>query len=231
MEERYGSFGLCMYRVTEDGLTLLDTVDLGVDTCTNPRVDGHIQQVYIPRGATDGVSVVSWDDNRLTPESKLTCVGECHSVAVMSPNTLCACDSDSGSVSVVSVTNDIVTATVQKPTEVDDEIPYRIAACGNTILVLYGFTLVVYDNALSSPGTRITAPAGLQLTDDISSDGVSRFLVSDWNNKAVFILDMSGKLCDRINIDSVDGIWDCTVGSGKLWVGCRNGDIIVSSLR
>ncbi len=114
---------LCMYQVTGQGLTLLDSVDLGVDTCTNPCMDCHTQQVYIPRVYSHGVPVVSWDDTRLTKQPTLKCVGECWSVGVISPHTLCACDETSNGVSVVNVTDDTVTATLSKPAEVIDDPP------------------------------------------------------------------------------------------------------------
>ncbi len=47
--------------------------------------------------------------------------------------------------------------------------------------------------------------------------------------KAVFTLDASGKLCDKININTDSYVRDCTVVDGKLWVGCDNGDIAVLS--
>ncbi len=220
---------LCMYQVTEQGLTLLDTVDLGVDTCTSPLVDGNTQRVYIPVIDPYGVSVVSWDDTRLTKQSTLECVGECWSVGVISPHTLCACDETSNRVSVVNVTDNTVTATLSKPAEVIDETPHRIAVAGNAILVLYGIKLVVYKDGISSPGTMVTPPAGLNPVNCISSDGVSRFLVSNLKSKAVFILDMSGELCEKINIDTDDVVWDCTMGDGKLWVGYYTGEVNVMS--
>ncbi len=216
-----------MYQVTGQGLILLDSVDLGVDTCCSPCVDGQTQQVYIPRTASRGVSVVSWDDTRLTKQRTLTCVGECYSVGVLSPDTLCACDASSGTVSVVSVTDNTVTATLRKPAEVRDATPKKIAVAGNATLVMYGCKLVAYKNGVSSPGTMVSIPAGLHSVRGMSSEGVSRFFVSD--DKAVFILDVSGKLCDKISIGTDSHVVDCTVGDGKLWVGCWDGDIVVLS--
>ncbi len=217
-----------MYQVSGQGLTLLDTVTVEEDWY--PRVDGHSQQFYIPRGNSRGVSVISWEDNRLTPQPTLECVGECWSVGVMSPHTLCACDRSSGSVSVVSVTDDTVTARLSKPEEVRDKEPWKTAVLGDSVLVRYGgHNLVVYENGVSSPGTMVTRPAGLQSVMGMSSDGVSRFLLCDEDSNAVWTLDVAGKLCDKINIDTGSKVWDCTVVDGKLWVGCVNGDIVVLS--
>ncbi len=151
-------------------------------------------------------------------------------MGVMSRHTLCVCDMDSRSVSVVRVTDDTVTARLSKPEEVRDEGPDNTAVLGDSVLVEYGgYNLVVYENGVPSPGTMVTWPAGLQSVLGMSSDGVSRFLVCDVDSKAVWTLDVSGKLCDKINVDTDSRVQDCTVVDGKLWVGCWNGDIIVLS--
>ncbi len=221
-----------MYQVSGQGLTLLDTVTVEMFS-RYPRVDGHSQQVYIPRVYSRGVSVFSWKDNRLISQPTLECVGRCLSVGVMSSHTLCVCDVTSRSVSVVRVTDDTVTARLSKPEEVRDKRPARTAVLGDSVLVEYeGDNLVVYENGVSSPGTMVTWPAGLQSALSVygmSSDGVSRFLVCDYKSKAVVTLDVSGKLCDKINVDIDSEVCDCTVVDGKLWVGCNNGDIVVLS--
>ena len=217
-----------MYTVTGQGLKLLHTVDLMVNSTCFPRGDGHTQQVYVPHSR--GVTVVSWEDNRLTTMRNLKCVGECYSVGVMSPHTLCACDRSRGSVIVIRVTDDTVTGTLMKVNEVRDKKAVLAAVLGNTILVMYeGGNLVVYESGITNPGTIVTWPAGLQSVNGMSSDGVSRFLICDGESNAVFILDVRGKLCDKINIDTESEVCDCSLGDGKLWVGCVNGDIFVMS--
>ncbi len=42
----------------------------------------------------------------------------------------------------------------------------------------------------------------------MSTDGASRFLVCDSVSKAIFILDVRGKLCGKINVDTDGVIWD-----------------------
>ncbi len=193
-------------------------------------MDSHNQQVYIPRDEDRGALVFSWGDNRLTPQPTLECVGKCGSVGVMSPHALYVCDRDSGSGSVVSVTNDTVTAKLSKPEELRDKKPDETAVLGNSVLVEYeSDNLVVYENGVFSPCTMVPRPAGLQSVWGMSSDGVSRFLIYDRRSNAVFTLDDSGKLCDQINIDTDSGVFDCAVGGGNLWVGCGNGDIVVLS--
>ncbi len=217
-----------MYQVTGKGLELLSTVRVD-DSSWYPRVDGNTQQIYIPNGS-GGVSVVSVEDNQLKTHSRLTCVGECYSVGVLSQHTLCVCDQDSGSVSVVKVAEDTVTARLGGPAWVKDERANKTAVLGKALLVCYQkCNLVVYENGVFSPGTMVTWPQGLQSVKNMSSDGVSRFLVCDCESKAVFILDVRQKLCDKVNIRTQSKVYDCTVGDGKLWVGCRNGDIVVMS--
>ncbi len=218
-----------MYEVTGEGLTLLDTVETGeIFAC--PSVDGYTKQVYTPGGFYQKVLVFMWEDIGLVTHSTLKCLGKCHSVGVLSPHTLCACDSSSGSVKVVRVTDDTVTDTLRKPAEVADKKPVYTAVLGSSILVWYEpYNLVLYENGVASPGTMVAWPAGMKSVNSMSSDGVSRFLVCDCQSKAVFILDENGKLCDKVNINTTSMVWDCTVGDGKLWVGCANGDIVVMS--
>ncbi len=189
--DRHLTSCLCMYQVTGQGLTLLDTV--GVKKFSiYPRVDGRSQQVYMACYGSPGVSVVSWEGNRLTRERVLECVGRCHSVGVMSPDTLCACDRNSRSVSVVRATDDTVTATLRKPEGVVLENPGLAAVLGDSVLVLYGGPqLVLYENGVSSPGTMLEWPDELSF-HSMSSDGASKFFACD--DEAVFILDMKRML-------------------------------------
>ncbi len=217
---------LCMYQVTGQGLTLLDTV--GVKKFSiYPRVDSRSQQVYMACNGSPGVSVVSWEGNRLTRERVLECVGVCYSVGVMSPDTLCACDRNSRSVSVVRATDDTVTATLRKPGEVMFEKPGFAAVLGDSVLVLYGGPqLVLYENGVSSPGTMLEWPEGLLEFRSMSSDGASKFFVCE--SEAVFILDVKRMLCNVVNINNDHAI-DCTVVDETLWVGCVDGDVVIMS--
>ncbi len=141
----------------------------------------------------------------------------------MSPNTLCACDENSEIVSVVKVTDNTVNTTLIKPTWVRDETPYKLEVTGNTILVMFSFQLVVYENGVSSPGTMLDWPAGLRWFSAVSSDGVSSFLVCDTDSKAVLVLGVSGTLCDEINIVTVSNVEGWGVGMETL-LSCHHGD-------
>ncbi len=227
-ESEETSHSLCMYQVTGQGLSLMSTIRVKGGT-KYPRVDGHRQRVYIPRCSmyNDGVSVASWVDNLLRPERTLECVGECHGVAVISTCTLCACDTDNKSVRLVT---DNVPFNMMKPTWLTNSTPMRTAVLGENILIWYeDANLVAHRSGVSSYGTNVGMPAGLQSVKGMSSDGVSRFLVCDGPGRAVFILDVNGQVCDKINIGTDSSVRDCTVIDGKLFVGCDNGDIVVMS--
>ena len=213
-----------MYMDTFEEHTELETMG----HCCYPRADDYTQQIYIPIGYEGGVLVVSWKDNSLTIQRILKCVGVCWSVAVLSPHELCACDQTKGHVIVVRVTDDSVTGKLEKPAQVEGAGPVAIAVLKSTILVRYGAHLVVYENGVSSPGTMVTFPKVLSPLSGMSSDGVSTFFFCN-HGKNVSILDAKGKLCDNIDIDTDSRVFDCTVGDGKLWVGCTNGEILVMS--
>ncbi len=113
-------------------------------------------------------------------------------------------------------------------------MPRDIAVLGDAVMLSYKDilcpTITLHKHGLSSYGSNITLPEGLKSVSAISTDGLSRFLVCDGDNRAVFVLDMEGKVCDKISIDTDNEVCDCGVGDKELWVGCRNGDIVIMSL-
>ncbi len=225
------SHSLCMYPITGQGLSPMSTIRVKEGT-KYPRVDGHKQRVYIPRCDVynEGVSVASWADRQLRPQRTLECVGSCYSVAVISPHTLCACDVDDHAVRVVKVTNGTVTSNMMKPKGLTYSTPKRTAVLGDNILIWYtDDNLVVHGNGVSSPGTIVDMPPGLQMVKGMSSDGESRFFICNGPGRTVFILDMNGKLCVKVKINTDSNVQDCTVMDRKLLVGCKNGDIVVMS--
>ena len=137
------------------------------------------------------------------------------------------------------MTDDTVTARLNKPEEQRDK-PLRTAVLGDSVLVCYGDNLVVYKTGVSSQGTMVRYPYGLNSVWGMSSDGVSRFLICDLERNYVFTLDFSGNVCDTIMImmmficsdimpDNDNRALDCAVVDGKLWVGCLNGNVILLS--
>ncbi len=222
------SYRLAVYSVTDqDTVTLLHTLDLEGDAW-DPRVDRQSGQVYIPCQSR-GVCVVSYDGSKLVPVTTLRCVGRADSLAVVSTNTLYVCDRVSGTVYLVDVTQDRVTATLQPPQEVRGKEPHYIAVLGDTILVGYGYNLVIYRHGVPTPGKLIPRPQGLESVTGLTTDHHSSFLASDAESDTVYVLDVGGNLTHTIPIPGDRKPGDCTVVGGQLWVGCWNGHIIVMS--
>ena len=230
VEWKQRSYSLVMYQVARGELIVLETLELQGEA-GHPRIDPRTQRIFIPCGPSRGVSVVGYDGRSLVAHFMLTSVGRCEGIAVTSPNSLSACDWDSKSVSIVNVKSDTESGGLSTPRQVKNSIPYRTAVLGDSILVVYtGPKLVLYKTGITSPGTVVTNPVGLQSVSSITTDGVSRFLLCDWKSRAVFVLDVRGVASYKINVntDTEDGyVRDCTVGDKQLWVGCRDGDIVV----
>ncbi len=63
----------------------------------------------------------------MTPQPTLESVGKCLSVGVMSPHMVCTCDMEIDRISVVGVTDDILTARLSNPPRVRGKNPYNTA--------------------------------------------------------------------------------------------------------
>lgn len=236
VESRNLDYRLAVYNVLDDGLYLVITLDLK-DFSGPLCVDPHNRQIYIPAGLSGGVSVVSWDGGKLLLQGTLNCVSYCYQLAVVCPHTLCVGDTKTEVFSVVNVKEDRITATINKPQCVRDNRPEKIAVLGDSILASYKkydgvSTLVLYENGVSSPGTRIPSPDGLQTLSAISADiALSRFLLLDGTRHVVYILDVEGELCHTVDIDTDDYVSACTVGDGpqlgKLFMACSRPDRII----
>ncbi len=227
------SYSLAVYRVDIysrhftwlDRLTGLGTDYLPRSLC--PRMDHHSRRVFIP-SHDSGVTVVRLDGDRLVRERTLTCVRNAISVDVMSPDTIYVGDRYSCSVCVVNVRDDNITSTLETPDAVRDERPYRLAVLGDSVMVGYGAsTLVVYRHGSTVPARVIPRPGGLEDMYAISTGCQGNFIMTDRKTKAVFAVDVSGKLCHTENLGT--GTWpmDCAEVNKQLWVGCSNGDIVI----
>ncbi len=194
-----------------------------------PHVDRLSQQVFVPCWG-NGVTVARLDSERLEREGTLTCVRFTFSVDVMSPNTIFVCEASSDSVYVVDVRNDRLISRLETPDTVRGKMPYRLSVLGDSVIVDYGdtvHTLVVYRHG--GPARVIPHPGGLKVVTPVSTDWQRHFLLTDYGNKSVFVMDASGKLHHTVNIDTVSELRDCAVINRKLWVGCGNGDIVIMS--
>ena len=199
-----------------------------------PRVDRHSRRVFVPC-RDSGVIVARLDGDRLVRERTLTCVRRAISVDVMSPDTVYVGDIFSGSVHVVSITDDRIISTLDKPDTVRGDRPYSLAVLGDSVLVGYGHsTLVVYRHGSPAPVRVIPRPGGLDHVRTVSTDCRSNYIVTDTRTISVFIIDSNGDLKHTVNIPDTSKytngrLEDCAVVNRQLWVGCSNGDIVIMS--
>ncbi len=228
------STSLTVYRVQSDSgdITWLDTLTGLGEGGWCPRVDRYNHRVFVPCRYS-GVTVARLDGDRLVRERTLTCVSAI-SVGVMSADTVYVGDYDSYRVHVVDIRNDRITATLETPDTVRG-VPASLAVLGDSVIVCYGnfFPLVVYRHGGSSPIRVIPLPVGLKYVYAISTDCHSNYLVTDWQTRSVFVIDTNGDLRDTVNIhtDRDTDSWpeDCAVVNRQLWVGFRNGYILMMS--
>ena len=181
---------------------------------------------------------MKWDESKLLLHGTLMCVRWCRDLAVVCAHTLCVGDAEGKCFAVVDVKEDKITATLDKPHFVREKSPHNVAVLGNAILTAYKNygdefpILVLYENGVSSPGTRIPCPEGLQSLSAISSNSVlSRFLMLDGKRHVVYVLDVDGSLCHTVEVDTDEWLNHSTVGDGeqakKLFVGCSRADRII----
>ncbi len=220
-----------MYSVTDqDTITLLDTLDLDPDAGTffnyglQPRVDLQTGRIYIPC-CRHGVCVVMYDGNKLVPVATLKCVKHATSLAVVSTDTLFVCDIDSNTVCVVDVNQDRVTDRLQK---LWSTTPDCIAVLGDTVLAGMDDTLYIYRHGISTPEKLTNLPVPWDVPA-VSTDHHSSFLVVDYIMDRVYVLGVNGNHIHTISLPGDSYPVDCTVVGEQLWVGCRNGGIIVMS--
>ena len=237
--DRY-SWNLTVHRVQSDSghitrldtLTVVEAVYWLQSLC--PRVDRHSRRVFVPCQGS-GVTVARLDGDRLVRERTLTCVRKAISVDVMSPDTVYVGDWSSDSVHVVSITDDRIISTLDKPDTARGDRPYSLAVLGDSVMVCYGHsTLVVYRHGSPAPVRVIPHPGGLERVTAVSTDCHSNYIITHIMTRSVFIIDSDGKLRHRVNIPHTDSdtdsrLRDCAVVNRQLWVGCLNGDIIIMS--
>ncbi len=218
-----------MYSVTaEDTVTLLDTLDMegyGREFC----VDRQSGQVYISSDAS-GVHLVRYDGSKLVPLTTLKCVRKAVSLAMVTSDNLYVCDWVTKTVCRVDVTQDRVTARLQTPPEVANELPSQIAVLGDTVLVVYvDLSLVIYHHSVHTPGELLARPQGLKSVFGLTTDHHFTFLLCDGSSRSVSVLDVSGNLTHTISVPGYKQPRYCTMVRDQLWVGCDNGDIVVMS--
>ncbi len=223
---------LVAYQVHCDsgGITLLDKLELGLTEGIHqsilPRLEHHSQRVFIP--GDSGVTVDHLDWGRLVKERTLTCVRYAVSVDIMSPDTVYV--SNGSDVSAVDVTNDSVMWTLEQPSTMIHHPPYCLAVLGDNVMVgLFHGTPVMYLHDCPIPDRARPQIWGLGCPYTISTERKHHFLITDSTSNAVYVVDASGTLLHRVDIDTTSSTVDCAVVNKQLWVGCKSGDIVIMS--
>ncbi len=222
---------LAVYQIGNEDITLLDRLELGSVgrlTLVCPRVERHSRRIFTPCHER-GVTVACLDGDRLVRERTLTSVRNVVSMDVMSPDTVYVCDG--ARVHVVDIRNDRKTSTLEKPYTVRKVQPRSLAVLDDSVLVCCGGTgtLVTYRHGSTTPVRVVPHPGGLQIVTCASTDYQGHFLLTDDDTKSVFVMDVHGNLCHKININTDSATQDCAVVQRQLWVGCKSGDIVIMS--
>ncbi len=99
----------------------------------------------------------------------------------MSPDTVYVGDWDMPySVHLVSITDDRIISTLDKPDTVMGEWPFSLAVLGDSVMVCYGLsTLVMYHRGSPAPVMVIPRPGGLERVTAVSTDCHSNYIVTD----------------------------------------------------
>ena len=229
------TYTLAVYKVHNDSgdITLVDRLALtnlwlrymfsGDPLFLCLRVESHSQCVFLPIFGR-GVLVVHLDGDRLARKKILTCVPWASGVAVISPSTVYVCDDRR--VHIVDVRGDRTVSYLENPKGM---LPQQVAVLCDTVLVnsIDVHTVALYLHGSLTPVRVISFPT--RLRSAITTAGQRHFLITDYNTKLVFVIDDSGNLSCKVNIDSESRAVDCVVVNRQLWVGCRNGDIIIMS--
>ncbi len=229
-ERPSNQYRLAVYGVNNDTITLLETLHLDT-TASLPFVGRFSGRVYIPC-LSRGVRIVLYDGSKLGEITTLSCVRNPRGVAEVSPSTLYVCDLDTRTVCQVDVNQDAITANLQEPPGFERRRLEQVAFLGDTVLVRYSNSLVAYRHGIPSPGKLITRPGILKgLTTDHHS---SFILVGDDEGtglRNVFVLDLNGTLTHTVPVsaDRKQSPHICAVVGERLWLVCRNGDILVMS--
>ncbi len=230
---QYSVSFLSVYQVHGDNgnTTLLDRMELGTGVFwpACPCVENHSKRVFVPC-ENRGVTVARLESGRLIRETTLTCVSNAISVDAVSPDTIYVCDIDMRSVLVIDVRDDSITSMLNNP-EKDRGAPRQLAVLGDCVMVSYeSGTLAIYRHG--SPGCLKVIPwnGGMVGKAILSTDCQHHFLVIKPLSKCVYVRDVSGNLRHTVNIDSDDSPPRfCAVVNRQLWVGCRDGDIVIMS--
>ncbi len=247
LELIYGgiAYALSAYRYGgQDALVPIDTITidtprLPVRGAWWPRLDPQEHLVYVPCEHY-GISVIQLEGEKLVKVRQLRCVAMPVAVTVASPKCLYVVDGASDTIHLVDAKTDRIMTRLEIPEALSGFGPYRLAILGDTLLAgcpqsgtsikkTGNLTnLLVYKCGSSNPG-KLLNPEVLRHVEGISTDDHSKFHLADRFAHAVFVLNVRGELCHRIDVSDNLVPMDSAVDGGKLLVGCEDGTILVMS--
>ncbi len=221
------SLVLSVYHVDVDSGKMtrwLGSIELPECHYLKPALERHSQIVLA--SYETGVRISRMEGNRLVGETTLTCVKNACHVAAMSPDSIYICDSSR--VHLVDLIHNTITATLEIPSEygIQDTYPCGVAVLGDTVMVGYRHALAIYSHGSTNHMNVVPSPAAVT---SISTDRHHYFLIAHDDTKFVSVVDVKGNICHTVHIDTDREIVDCTVVNRQLWVGCRDGIVIMSS--
>ncbi len=240
------AYTLSAYRLHsgQDPLVPIDTIALDTPTPSVrgawwPRLDPQEHLVYVPCEHY-GISVIKLEGEKLLKVNQLKCVAAPVAVTVVSPHHLYVIDGASSTVCLVDAKTDTITTRLELSEALSGFEPYRLAILGDTLsagcLPPGASTdsadslsnLLVYKCGSSNPG-KLVRPEGLRHVEGMGTDNHSKFLMADRFVHAVFVLNVRGELCHRIDVTDNLVPMDSAVDGGKLLVGCEDRTILVMS--
>ncbi len=208
---------------------------------SRPRVDSS-HRVFVPCGDA-GVGVFRCTFDRLEPADWLRCVRCAMSVAVSTGDCVYVYDGARQSVCLVHVPTDTVIRELDRPGDFSHRgywsSPTCLCVLGETVLVSYAGTLVVYHNDSSTPDAVVTTPAERENVTSITTDGHSRFFCTVDVDSVVYmyILDRAGRIHRKMNIEDTFPhisrdfgnmrLVDCAMVQSQLCLGFEDGSIVL----
>ncbi len=226
---------LVVYQINNGTMKLIDRMKLehsvfepNLPVC----VDQHSQRIFVSHGM-HGIFVACLDQNQLSAEKILRCVEHAICVDVMSLDTLYVYDMTTRSVHIVDIRADRIIETLKKSSAAPGMTPARLAVVGDSVVVDYFGTLVVYHHGNVSP-VKVISHHEILETRIIGKDNHGHILLASWlhTDDPIHVMDADGNLIHSINhpkIDPGSGARSCAVVNRQLWLGCFNGEIIILS--
>ncbi len=232
---------LCMYLVQKNNMKLLGKMELlgkgewlsGKICSLKPCIERHSQRIFVAC-VDGGVIVARFDGRKLIQEKVLRGVKSAVNMVVISPDTICVVHNDGSKyhANYVNIESGKIITSLAMPKpeafQTQTSAGERLAVYGDSVIIFIPEDqILVYRE--DGRTTRLPWPEGLSKVSSIRTDKHGHILVTDPANNIVFVLDSSGRVHARVEIQTDGEIQDCAVIDGQLWVGCYNGEIIIMS--